>query len=126
MLRSYAQMLNGRMMKRVFVHTSPFGDNGKSRTFEFLKVISGRYGKTMPIKYLTSIEARCRQGGLRSDGREGSTFRSNGGARQQRVHKGALACELTGGSKISGREVFCAWTTDPSSFPHLACNKLQA
>ena len=55
MLRSYAQVLNGRMMKRVLVHTGPFGDNGKSTTFEFLKVISGRCAKTMPIKYLTSV-----------------------------------------------------------------------
>ncbi|CAK0774589.1 hypothetical protein CVIRNUC_004183 [Coccomyxa viridis] len=55
MLRSYARMLNGRMMKRVFVHTGPFGDNEKSTTFELLKIIFGRYGKTMPIKYLTSV-----------------------------------------------------------------------
>jgi hypothetical protein len=125
MLRSYAQMLNGRMMKRVFVHTGPFGDNGKSTTFEFLKVIFGRYGKTMPIKYLTSVRPDAGKADSVLMGLKGVRFAAMEEPDNNAYINGALACELTGGSKISGRDLFCANVEyRPQFVPHLACNKL--
>ena len=125
MLRSYAQMLNGRMMKRVFVHTGPFGDNGKSTTFELLKVIFGRYGKTMPIKYLTSVRPDAGKADSVLMGLKGVRFAAMEEPDNNAYINGALACELTGGSKISGRDLFCANVEyRPQFVPHLACNKL--
>ncbi len=103
----------------------PFGDNGKSTTFEFLKKVFGRYAKTMPVKYLTSVRPDAGKADSVLMGMKGVRFAAMEEPDDGCKINAPLAAELTGGSTISGRDLFCAnMEYRPQLVPNLACNRL--
>jgi len=117
----------GRRLRQSGCAAGPFGDNGKSTTFEFLKRVFGRYAKTMPVKYLTSVRPDAGKADPVLMGMKGIRFAAMEEPDDGCKINAPLAAELTGGSTISGRDLFCSNVEyRPQLVPNLACNKLPA
>ena len=81
----------------------------------------------MPVKYLTSVRPDAGKADSVLMGMKGIRFAAMEEPDDGCKINAPLAAELTGGSTISGRDLFCAnMEYRPQMVPNSACNKLPA